>query len=95
MTAGVTRVPSPERNEGRSLQATLYLPFAAIPPIMTHAKTYDCPAPDCPFGTGGIAELLEHVNGQHPGEYQREDWPDTEAGRAAREADRDDGDDEE
>ncbi|PGF14427.1 hypothetical protein CP556_21445 [Natrinema sp. CBA1119] len=57
---------------------------------MTDAKTYDCPSPDCACTTGGIAELLEHVNGTHSGEYKRDEWPDTPAGRAAREPDRDD-----
>ncbi len=89
------RNESGENRQQTHSRATLYLPLAAIPPTMTQAKTYDCPSPDCSFTTGGIAELLEHVNGHHPGEYQREDWPDTEAGRATREADRDDEDDEE
>ncbi len=62
---------------------------------MTDAKTYECPSPDCGYTSGGIAELLEHVNGDHAGEYKRETWPDTPAGRAARKADRDDEDDEE
>ncbi|WP_276257201.1 hypothetical protein [Halomontanus rarus] len=62
---------------------------------MTDAKTYDCPSPDCSFIAGGIAELTEHINTTHPGEYKREDWPDTEAGRATRERDRGDENDEE
>lgn len=53
-------------------------------------RTYDCPSPDCEFATGGAAELSEHVNTEHAGEYQREDWPDTDAGRATRDADRED-----
>ncbi|QCS44640.1 hypothetical protein [Natrinema versiforme] len=61
----------------------------------TDVRTYPCPSPDdCPFTAGGAAELLEHVNSEHAGEYQRDDWPDTPAGRAARGAgDEDDVDD--
>jgi len=59
------------------------------------SQTYDCPSPDCEIETRDISKLTEHVNGQHPGEYKREDWPDTEAGRAARVPDRDDENDEE
>lgn len=51
---------------------------------MTDVRTYDCPSPDCDYTTGGSAELLEHVNTEHAGEYKREDWPDTEVGRASR-----------
>lgn len=47
-------------------------------------RTYPCPSPDdCPFVAGGAAELLEHVNSEHAGEFQRDDWPDTPAGRAS------------
>ena len=59
---------------------------------MTDTKAYECPAPDCSFTTGGIAQLTEHVNSEHPGEYRRDDWPDTDAGRAARLRDRGDED---
>lgn len=48
-------------------------------------KVYECPSPDCNFTAGGSAELLEHVNTEHPGEYRRDDWPDTESGRESRE----------
>ena len=59
-------------------------------------RTFDCPSPDCEYTPGGTAELLEHVNTKHAGEYQRDDWPDTAAGRATRKGDRGgDGGDEE
>ncbi|RQG93714.1 hypothetical protein [Natrarchaeobius oligotrophus] len=46
---------------------------------------YTCPSPDpCPFTTDEITELTEHINSEHGGEFAREDWPDTPAGRAAR-----------
>ncbi|WP_226043376.1 hypothetical protein [Natrinema sp. DC36] len=51
---------------------------------MTDVRTYGCPSPDCSYTAGGSAELLEHVNTEHSGEYKREDWPDTPAGRAGR-----------
>ncbi|WP_222912734.1 hypothetical protein [Natrinema sp. SYSU A 869] len=55
-------------------------------------RTYPCPSPDdCSFTAGGAAELLEHVNSEHSGEYQRDDWPDTPAGRASRSTSDDDG----
>ena len=57
-------------------------------------QTYPCPSPDdCEFATGDATELLEHVNSEHAGEYQREDWPDTLAGRSSRTVveDEDDG----
>jgi hypothetical protein len=47
-------------------------------------RTFECPSPDCSYTTGGGSELAEHVNVEHPGEYKRRDWPDTEAGRATR-----------
>ncbi|QCS44668.1 hypothetical protein [Natrinema versiforme] len=50
-------------------------------------KMWECPSPDCSFATGGSAELLEHVNSEHPGEYQRDDWPDTDAARAKKQQD--------
>lgn len=50
---------------------------------MASTRVYECPSPDdCEFAAGGAPELLEHVNSEHPGEYQRPDWPDTEAGRS-------------
>ncbi|WP_247001095.1 hypothetical protein [Halosolutus gelatinilyticus] len=61
---------------------------------------HSCPSPDdYEFETDEISELTEHINSEHAGEYQREDWPDTEAGRAARpkaeaeDDEEDDGDD--
>lgn len=52
--------------------------------------TYECPSPDdCPFVGETPTDLLKHVNAEHSGEFQREDWPGTEAGRAGREPDRD------
>jgi len=34
-------------------------------------RIYECPSPDdCGFTAGGTAELLEHVNTEHAGEYQ-------------------------
>ncbi|QCC57383.1 hypothetical protein [Natrinema thermotolerans] len=54
-------------------------------------RTYPCPSPDnCPFTSGGAAELLEHVNTEHAGEFQRDDWPDTQAGRASRSSEKGD-----
>ena len=47
-------------------------------------ETYDCPSPDCSRTFGAGAEFTEHINTEHAGEYQREDWPDTPAGRQAR-----------
>ncbi|WP_226043460.1 hypothetical protein [Natrinema sp. DC36] len=47
---------------------------------------WSCPSPDdCSFTTDDIEELRDHVNSEHAGEYQRRDWPDTEAGRESRE----------
>lgn len=55
-----------------------------------NVRVYPCPSPDdCEFTAGGTDELLEHVNSEHPGEYQQEDWPDTPAGRASRESAKD------
>ena len=55
--------------------------------------TYECPSPDdCEFVAETAADLAAHVNGEHAGEFQRPDWPDTEAGRAGREPDRDESD---
>ncbi|NKE37122.1 hypothetical protein GWG54_15085 [Natronococcus sp. JC468] len=59
------------------------------------AKTYECPSPDCSRTFGAIPELTEHINTDHPGEYQREDWPDTPAGRASRRDRASNGDEEE
>lgn len=40
--------------------------------------TYSCPSPDdCPFTTDEISELSDHINTEHPGEFQRDDWPDS------------------
>ncbi|ELY55972.1 hypothetical protein C491_13512 [Natronococcus amylolyticus DSM 10524] len=47
-------------------------------------ETYDCPSPDCSRTIGAREEFTEHINTEHAGEYQRDDWPDTEAGRQAR-----------
>ncbi|KDE57983.1 hypothetical protein EL22_08000 [Halostagnicola sp. A56] len=58
----------------------------------TTARTYPCPSPDCEFTAGGTVELAEHVNTEHPGEFAREDWPDTPA---ASNTDRESKDDEE
>lgn len=53
----------------------------------------ECPSPDdCEFTTDSAADLAEHVNTVHAGEYRREDWPDTEAGRTTRMPDQDDED---
>ena len=52
--------------------------------------TYECPSPDdCGFVAETATDLLEHVNAEHAGEFQRDEWPDTPAGRAGREPDRD------
>ncbi|SFT04413.1 hypothetical protein [Halostagnicola kamekurae] len=46
----------------------------------TTAQTYPCPSPDdCKFTAGGTAEVAEHVNDEHSGEFARDDWPDTPA----------------
>ena len=59
-------------------------------------RVYECPSPDdCDFTAGGAAELAEHINSEHAGEYQRPDWPDTEAGRAARSRDQDEDEEDE
>ena len=42
-------------------------------------RTFECPSPDCSYTTGEGSELARHVNAEHPGEYRRDDWPDTEA----------------
>ncbi|WP_312908482.1 hypothetical protein [Natronosalvus caseinilyticus] len=47
-------------------------------------RSFVCPSPDCSHSTGGAAELAEHVNTEHPGEFRRKDWPATEAGQASR-----------
>lgn len=54
-----------------------------------------CPSPDCDFETDEISELTEHINSEHPGEFKRDDWPDTPAGRAARAPDDDEEEDDE
>ena len=56
-------------------------------------ETYDCPSPDCSRTFGAREEFTEHINTEHAGEYQREEWPDTPAGRQAH-RDRDEDDDE-
>ncbi|MDG5762116.1 hypothetical protein QA600_22645 [Natronococcus sp. A-GB1] len=45
--------------------------------------TLECPSPDCSRRFGASAEFTEHINTEHAGEYQRDDWLDTEAGRQA------------
>jgi len=56
-------------------------------------QTYPCPSPDnCEFVAEDATDLLEHVNAEHAGEFQRPDWPDTPAGRAGREPDQGDVD---
>ena len=58
-------------------------------------RTYTCPSPDdCSLTAGGTAELLEHVNTEHAGEYRRDGWPDTSVGRASRLSDEDTEEDE-
>ena len=60
----------------------------------SQSRTFECPSPgDCDFETDVIDEFTEHINTEHAGEYQRDDWPDTPAGRASR-RDHDGGDDE-
>ncbi|UTF55881.1 hypothetical protein [Natronosalvus rutilus] len=51
-------------------------------------RSFVCPSPDCSHSTGGAAELAEHVNTEHSGEFRRKDWPATEAGRASLARDR-------
>ncbi|QLK25398.1 hypothetical protein HYG81_15090 [Natrinema zhouii] len=56
-------------------------------------RIYECPSPDnCDFAAGGAAELLEHVNTEHSGEYQQEDWPATNVAQEERHLDEDDSD---
>ncbi|QLK26835.1 hypothetical protein HYG81_04280 [Natrinema zhouii] len=56
-------------------------------------RIYGCPSPDdCDFAAGGAAELLEHVNTEHSGEYQQEDWPATDVAREEQYLDEDDSD---
>lgn len=58
------------------------------PETLNSIRTWSCPSPDdCGFTAGGAAELLEHVNSEHPGEYQRDDWPDTDAARDKKQQD--------
>lgn len=48
-------------------------------------RIHTCPSPDdCDFTTPDVGELAAHINDAHPGEFKREDWPDTAAGRASR-----------
>ncbi|MDG5821637.1 hypothetical protein [Natronococcus sp. A-GB7] len=47
-------------------------------------QTYDCPSPDCSRTFSAREEFTEHINTEHAGEYQRDGWPDTEAGRQTR-----------
>ncbi|MDS0477911.1 hypothetical protein [Natrinema sp. 1APR25-10V2] len=56
-------------------------------------RVYPCPSSDhCEFEADSAAALVEHVNTEHAGEYRRDDWPDTAAGRAVRTgADKDEG----
>ena len=56
-------------------------------------ETYDCPSPDCSKTFGAREEFTEHINTEHAGEYQREEWPDTPAGRQAH-RDHEEGDEE-
>ena len=46
-------------------------------------RTKQCPSPDCDRELP-VDELADHINTEHPGEYRRDDWPDTEAGHLAR-----------
>lgn len=57
-------------------------------------ETHECPSPDCSRTFSAISELTEHINTKHAGEYQRDDWPDTETGRQSR-RDRDEENDDE
>lgn len=59
-------------------------------------RTYECPSPgECNFSTSEIGELTEHVNTEHSGEYQKEDWPDTLAGCTSRALDDEESEDDE
>lgn len=42
---------------------------------------YQCPAPGCPFASGGIMEMQDHINETHRGEWNEDDWPDPESDR--------------
>lgn len=56
-------------------------------------RIYQCPSPDdCSFTSGGAAELADHVNTEHSGEYRRDGWPDTPAARAATSTDEEEND---
>ena len=46
--------------------------------------TLECPSPDCEREFQEISEFTAHINEDHPGEYQRDGWPDTPAGREMR-----------
>jgi len=51
-------------------------------------RIYECPSPDdCPFKSDSAAGLAAHVNSEHEGEYQREDWPNMPAGHVSRQPD--------
>ncbi|WP_339106275.1 hypothetical protein [Haloterrigena salinisoli] len=56
-------------------------------------ETHECLSPDCSRTFGTIPELTEHINTEHAGEYQRDDWPDTEIGRQSRRARDEENDD--
>ncbi|WP_226042753.1 hypothetical protein [Natrinema sp. DC36] len=56
-------------------------------------RIYERSSPDdYDFTAGGAAALLEHVNTEHAGEYQREDWPATDIAQEERHLDEDDND---
>ncbi|WP_226479143.1 hypothetical protein [Natrinema amylolyticum] len=56
-------------------------------------RTWSCPSPDdCDFTAGGAAELADHVNTEHAGEYHRDDWPDTSVAQEEQDLDEDDSD---
>ncbi len=48
-------------------------------------RIWSCPSPDdCQFTTTEAVELAAHINSEHAGEFKRDDWPDTAAGRLVR-----------
>lgn len=42
--------------------------------------TWRCPSPDCSDQFDAVAALSSHINDEHAGEFQRDDWPDVDGG---------------
>jgi hypothetical protein len=79
-----SRVAHPRSNLARVLSVVRSRESLLNPIVLSDldcsTRVWDRPSPDCLYTTGGVAELAGHVDAAHPGEYQRKDWPATEAG---------------